>query len=81
MKTDYEIACEVLDGLWGNGTDRIKRLNDAGYNYKDIQAIVNAIANNTYTGDTQINEHHDEQIMEINISLSKYKGITLIFGE
>lgn len=40
-KTNEEIAEEVMQGKWGNGNDRKKRLTDAGYNYNDIQAIVN----------------------------------------
>lgn len=40
-KTNAEIAAEVKRGLWGNGADRKKRLEAAGYNYSTIQAIVN----------------------------------------
>ena len=39
-----EIAREVIQGKWGNGTDRRKRLNDAGYDYSAIQAKVNELA-------------------------------------
>lgn len=40
-KTNEEIAQEVINGKWGNGTDRKKRLAEAGYNYKEIQRLVN----------------------------------------
>jgi len=40
-KSNDEIANEVLKGLWGNGDDRKKKLNDAGYDYSAIQEIVN----------------------------------------
>lgn len=40
-KSNEEIANEVLNGAWGNGEDRKNRLSAAGYNYDDIQAIVN----------------------------------------
>lgn len=40
-KSNDDIANEVLKGLWGNGDDRKKKLNDAGYNYNAIQEIVN----------------------------------------
>ena len=40
-KTNEEIAKEVLDGKWGNGTARKKALEKAGYNYNEVQAIVN----------------------------------------
>lgn len=42
-KTNTEIAKEVIKGLWGNGTDRKNRLEAAGYNYNEIQAIVNSL--------------------------------------
>lgn len=40
-KSNDEIANEVINGAWGNGEDRKNRLTQAGYNYDDIQAIVN----------------------------------------
>ena len=43
-KSNEEIAREVLQGKWGNGAIRKKRLRDAGYNYSVIQAIVNKLS-------------------------------------
>lgn len=40
-KSNAEIAKEVIAGKWGNGTDRKKKLEAAGYNYMTIQAEVN----------------------------------------
>lgn len=40
-KSNEEIANEVLDGKWGNGEERKQRLEEAGYNYREIQDIVN----------------------------------------
>lgn len=50
-KTVDELAQEVINGQWGNGQDRINKLTQAGYNYNDVQARVNAIlgANTTRT--------------------------------
>lgn len=42
-KAVCEIAKEVIAGKWGNGTDRKKRLEKAGYNYKDVQTKVNQL--------------------------------------
>lgn len=42
-KTNEEIAKEVVAGLWGNGAERKERLTEAGYNYSDVQAIVNKL--------------------------------------
>ena len=44
-KSVSELASEVLDGKWGNGDDRKKRLAGAGYNYSEVQAKVNEILN------------------------------------
>ena len=43
-KTTEEIAKEVLQGIWGNGTDRKKRLEEAGYKYSTIQKKVNELS-------------------------------------
>ena len=42
-KTNTEVAREVIDGRWGNGSDRKKRLKAAGYDYDAIQAEVNRL--------------------------------------
>lgn len=42
-KTVDELAKEVLDGKWGNGTDRRNRLTAAGYNYDEVQKRVNEL--------------------------------------
>ena len=39
-KTIDEIAREVLEGKWGNGEERRKRLIEAGYDYDAVQAKV-----------------------------------------
>lgn len=40
-KSNEEIAQEVINGSWGNGDDRKRRLEESGYNYREIQDIVN----------------------------------------
>lgn len=42
-KSNAEIAKEVWAGKWGNGADRRKRLEAAGYNYAAVQAEVEKI--------------------------------------
>lgn len=37
------VAKEVIQGKWGNGADRKKRLTDAGYNYAEVQKKVNQL--------------------------------------
>lgn len=43
--SNYEIAYDVIKGKYGNGEDRIKKLNEAGYNATIIQNLVNQIIN------------------------------------
>lgn len=40
-KSIDEIAKEVINGKWGNGSQRKERLTGAGYDYKEVQAKVN----------------------------------------
>lgn len=42
-KTVDELAKEVINGLWGNGTNRKNRLTAAGYDYAAVQAKVNEL--------------------------------------
>lgn len=42
-KTNKEIAQEILNGLWGNGSTRKSKLKKAGYNYDAVQAEVNKL--------------------------------------
>ena len=43
LKSDETVANEVLQGLWGNGNERIELLTDAGYDAQKIQNIVNRL--------------------------------------
>lgn len=40
-KSNEEIANEVINGNWGNGDERKRKLTEAGYDYSAIQSIVN----------------------------------------
>ncbi len=42
-KTTQQIAREVIQGKWGNGSERKKKLTAAGYDYNEVQSIVNKI--------------------------------------
>ena len=41
QKSNEELANEVIEGKWGNGEERKRRLTEAGYNYEEIQRLVN----------------------------------------
>ena len=48
-KTPDQIADEVIAGKWGNGAERKQKLEAAGYNYQEVQDIVNKkLGQNTY---------------------------------
>lgn len=42
-KSVAEIAQEVVNDKWGNGSDRKAKLEAAGYSYSEVQAAVNAL--------------------------------------
>ena len=79
MKTNQEIAQEILCGLWGNGTERRERITKAGYNYDNVQSIVNALV---YGHEIPVTEDHaqvqsaqEKQPLEIDYDMSKNDGI------
>ena len=37
------VAKEVIDGKWGNGMERIEKLEEAGYDSAKVQNIVNTM--------------------------------------
>ena len=80
MKTNQEIAQEVLRGLWGNGTERRERLTKAGYNYDNVQSIVNALV---YGHEILVTEEPtpaqepkpQKQPLEIDYDTAKNEGV------
>ena len=42
-KSIDEIAREVIQGKWGNGSERKNRLTNAGYDYNELQEKVNKL--------------------------------------
>lgn len=46
-KTTNAVAVEVLAGKWGNGAERKKRLEAAGYSYNSVQQAVNDLVKAT----------------------------------
>lgn len=76
MKSNQEIAQEVLSGLWGNGAERRERLTKAGYNYDNIQSIVNALV---YGHEIPVTEDpaQEKQPLEIDYDTTKNEGIII----
>lgn len=70
------VAREVIIGKWGDGDERRKRLTKAGYNYAEVQAIVNKLLN----GDnTRKEEPTNKSVLTVNIDLNKVSGLILNF--
>lgn len=46
QKTVTDIAREVIEGKWGNGAERKKKITSAGYDYNAVQSKVNELLNN-----------------------------------
>ena len=46
-KTVTQLAREVLKGKWGNGSERKKRLTEAGYDYTAVQKEVNRLCSSS----------------------------------
>ena len=68
MKTDIQIANEVMQGKWGVGKDREMKLKTAGYDYNIIQGYVNRMM---LTG---------KPIKEITINAGEVSGIVINIG-
>lgn len=56
LKSVDEVAREVINGKWGNGSDRREVLEKAGYNYSDVQGKVNEILK----GETSSNKNKSD---------------------
>lgn len=81
MLSNYAVALEVLAGKWGNGVERRNRLTDAGYNYMDVQSIVNALVKDGVTAPpaTELekleNTEPELPVFEIDFDPQKHSGI------
>lgn len=84
LKTNQQIALEVIQGKWGNGNTRRQKLTSAGYNYQSIQSIVNSLMTGNLSAistqsETEIAVITGDKIMEVEIDLSVYKGLSITF--
>ncbi len=79
LKSDYQIAIEVLSGKWGNGDDRKQRLHAAGYDYEAVQKIVNELVVSGYVpGSGELAQPEPEpELLSVDFDTQKYKGIEI----
>lgn len=75
-KSQDEIAKEVIAGKWGNGQTRKTNLTKAGYNYSEIQDIVNNLIKTSNKQTTKSQTIHIVQKGETLSSIAKKYGVT-----
>lgn len=78
MKSNYELALEVIAGKWSSGRERKIMLENEGYCYEDVQTIVNAILDGSYYDKTTEIVNGE---MCVEIDLTKVEKLTLVFKE
>lgn len=83
MKTNQEIAIEVIEGKWGNNNERYQRLCEAGYDFGAVQSIVNALmADPIALKPAEKVEPiivRGTETLEVDVDLDKYASIKLNF--
>ena len=89
MKSNVQIAKEVIGGKWGNGGERRSKLVQAGYNYDVIQELVNTYVRDGYlpTGESPAPAEPEKEVikitgtecLEVTVNLNKYNSIKLVF--
>lgn len=79
MKSNYEVALDVLAGKYGNGEERKKKLWDAGYSPDAVQSIVNALVKDRQSERQQ--EQEKGNFLTVEVDLELYDGINLKFKQ
>lgn len=74
----------MIQGKWGNGNTRRQKLTSAGYNYQSIQTIVNSLMKGDVSAIANESQQESivitgDKIMEVEIDLSVYKGLSITF--
>lgn len=78
MKSNYQIAQEVLTGAWGNGAERRQKLTAAGYDYTAVQSIVNSLVKDgCLTPEPQPEPEPSKNLLEIDYDPQKHEGIQI----
>lgn len=83
--TSRSLAKEVIDGKWGNGAERIRRLTEAGYNATHIQDVVNQMYINGEVEDIAAGNSQPpketttaENIKVIEVDTNEYDGLKIV---
>ena len=73
-KSVDEVAKEVIDGKWGTGEERKKKLADAGYNYTEVQNRVNELLKTPSKPSTPAQPVGKKYTVKVNSVLNVRKG-------
>lgn len=79
MKSNYEVALDVLAGKYGNGEERKKKLWAEGYSPDAVQSIVNALVKDRQSERQQ--EQERGNFLTVEVDLAVYDGINLKFKQ
>lgn len=79
MKSNYEVALDVLAGKYGNGEERKKKLWAEGFNPDAVQSIVNALVKDRQSERQQ--EQEKGNFLTVEVDLNTYDGINLKFKQ
>lgn len=71
-KTILEIAYEVIQGKWDNGLKRKELLEKAGYNYREVQNMVNELLNHSNSNTNNTGIHIVKYGENLTIIAKKY---------
>lgn len=74
FKSVQDVAQEVIDGKWGVGEDRKKKLTAAGYNYAEVQSLVNDMLAPAYYPKYTGKSIYVDKVFEAIGVPSKYRG-------
>ena len=75
MKSNYQVALDVMEGKYGNGEERKKKLWAEGYDPTAIQSIVNVLVKD------RAREQEQEKYLTVEVDLDVYSGINLKFKQ
>ncbi|MEQ7139378.1 CHAP domain-containing protein [Enterococcus casseliflavus] len=85
QKTIETIAKEVINGAWGNGDDRKKKLAAAGYSYDAVQAKVTELLKGSSSSQASTNPFaniivNDKWDTDLNKYLQRYYSLKTVDG-
>lgn len=79
-KEKYGVALAVCDGYWGNGVDRKRNLESKGFNYNEIQGIVNKVYKDAMSGAWYGKYYGIKDISQYKMSKFKTGGLADFTG-